>query len=199
MPQSRSGTGNLFRPSRSSLPIAPLSELDALAINSVPSLTRSHWPQRTQRSHRPEFGRAPSGSSHGSTANLGDQTPRAAPIHLTRQEFFTFSRGPPPIRLRSSPHGDRDGTARSPLRLEGDAPSAPVASRPQRGRLHQAPTRGHYTFGNFAIWASRLARSRSASTMILTSSLNLTLGSQPSFSRALAGSPISSSTSAGRS
>src|ERR1035441_11719 len=54
-------------------------------------------------------------------------------------------------------------------------------------------------FGSFAICASRFARSRSASTMIFTSSLKRTFGLQPSCLAALAGSPMSRSTSAGRS
>ena len=53
--------------------------------------------------------------------------------------------------------------------------------------------------GSAAICASRLASSRSAAVMIFTSSLNFTFGSQPSWRLAFAGSPISNSTSAGRS
>src|ERR1019366_2079215 len=44
--------------------------------------------------------------------------------------------------------------------------------------------------GSFAIWDSRLARSKSWSTMILTSSLKRTFGLQPSCFWALDGSPI---------
>jgi hypothetical protein len=49
------------------------------------------------------------------------------------------------------------------------------------------------------IRASRFANSRSASTMIFTNSLKVTFGTQPSCFFAFAGSPMSSSTSAGRS
>ena len=54
-------------------------------------------------------------------------------------------------------------------------------------------------FGSFEICDSRFARSRSWSTMIFTSSLKRTFGFQPSCRAALAASPISRSTSAGRS
>ena len=53
--------------------------------------------------------------------------------------------------------------------------------------------------GSLAIWDSRLARSRSWSTIIFTSPLKRTVGFQPSCLAAFAGSPIRSSTSAGRS
>ena len=104
-----------------------------------------------------------------------------------------------------------------PNRLVAARKSSPAAQRFPQGQCEPAPGRPRpcrcgprrrvswqqrsrlHGFGKLAIWASRLASSRSASVMIFTSSLNFTLGSQPSCFFALAGLPMSSSTSAGRS
>ena len=75
-------------------------------------------------------------------------------------------------------------------------------SRPMRVRLfhHAGPSAvRRFLRQTCSARFSASASFKSASTMILTSSLKRTLGSQPSWRLALAGSPMRSSTSAGRS
>src|ERR1700690_550492 len=124
---------------------------------------------------------------------------RVDPPHLCRRDYRDVGLLGGEERLDGKRAAEVERAAVSQDKLKAGLLPEPAD---ERGAHHAAVACDEelcHGLGSFSIWASRLARSRSCSTMIFTSSLNRTFGLQPSCLEALAGSPIRSSTSAGRS